>query len=257
MFQVSSRLRWVFLMLAGFALTGCGGSKTFQVTTDIIPYTPEERAAREDAAAARYRLRGGDVISVSFKYETDYNQTDVIVLPDGYVNIKGIDSGVKAAGLTIEELDKSLTNVFAEDIKNPSLSVIVKEISDPEVYVLGMVRNPGLYRLPWNGVGVLQAISTAGGFHENANTSEVAILRAGDEGFMIRIADLSHIESMGIGDLALFDIQPYDIVYVPKSSLGNFAYLTKTVFGSAVNISSFFWDVYAIANLNKIDRIVR
>jgi polysaccharide export outer membrane protein len=257
MFQVLSRPLWAILLLAGIALSGCGGSEQFQVTTDIIPYTAEEQAARADAAAARYRLRGGDVISVSFKYETDFDQSDVIVLPDGYVNVKGIDSGIKAAGLTIEELDDSLTNVFAKDIKNPTLSVIVQAISDPEVYVVGMVRNPGMVKLPWQGVGVLQAVTAAGGFLETANTSEVAVLRAGEEGFMIRVADLSHIESMGIGDLALFDVQPYDIVYVPRSSLGNFAYLTKAVFGSALNVSSFFWDVYAIAHLNKIDRIVR
>ena len=249
-------LGFMFLVIAG-AMSGCGNGATFPVQTDIVPYSEEELAARAEAATARYRLRSGDVVGVSFKYETDFNQQNVLVLPDGFINVKGLDDGVRAAGLTIEELDDALTESFGRDIKNPALSVIVEEISDPEVYVLGEVREPGMYRLPWKGVGVIQAISSAGGFGDHANRSEVAILRATDQGFLIRVIDLSGFEKIGIENMAFFDIQPYDIVYVPRSSLGDFAYLTNAVFGSALNVTRFFWDIYAIANLDKIDRIVR
>ena len=257
MLNISYRLSLLVLILGMVVVSGCGGSKPLTVTTSVVPYTQEETLARDAAASARYRLRSGDVVSLHFKYESDLNQNNLIVLPDGYLSVKGLDSGVQAAGLTVEELDTALTSDFGEDFRNPALSVGVQEISDPEVYVMGMVKSPGMYQLPWKGSGVLQAISMAGGFDEDANKSETAVLRATDEGFMIRVVDLSGVEVLGLSDLAMLDIQPYDVIYVPRSSLGTFAYLSEAVFGSALNMSQFFWDIYAIANLNKIDRIVR
>jgi protein involved in polysaccharide export with SLBB domain len=245
------------LTLLLLVMSGCGGSEPFSVRTDIVPYTQEEALAREAAANARYRLRGGDVVSVTFKYEPELDQDNVVILPDGYVSVVGLDSGVKAAGLTIEELDESLTGSFGGDIKNPSLTIIVQEISEPEIYVMGMVKSPGMYKLPWNGVGVLQAISSAGGFHADANKSETAILRSTDEGFFIRVVDLSNVERLGINDLAFLDIQPFDIVYVPRSSLGTFAYVTSSIFGNLVDVSRFFLDISAIARLNEANGIIR
>ncbi len=52
-------------------------------------------------------------------------------------------------------------------------------------------------------------------------------------------------------------LQAYDVVYVPKSKIGDFAYFTKNVLGGVLNISSLFWDVYAITNIDKVDRLVR
>jgi hypothetical protein len=97
----------------------------------------------------------------------------------------------------------------------------------------------------------------AGGFDSDARKSETVILRATDEGFMVRVIDLSNIEQFGFEGLAFFDIQPYDVIYVPRSSLGDLSYVTDTLFGSALKVTQLFWDIYAIANLDKIDRLVR
>jgi len=111
--------------------------------------------------------------------------------------------------------------------------------------------------MPWKGVGVLQTIALAGGFEDDAHKSETVVMRATDEGFMVRVIDLSNVQDLGFGSLEYLDIQPYDIVYVPRSTLGDFSYVTGALFGSALDITQFFWDVYALVNLDKIDRIVR
>ena len=135
--------------------------------------------------------------------------------------------------------------------------MIVRTISDPQVYVLGEVNKPGLYKMPQNGLGVIQAISMAGGYTDDAKKSYTAILRATEEGFMIRSVDLSGIEHVGFAGMDYFDLQMYDVIYVPRSSVGNFRYYSTAIFGSALNITRFFWDIYALANIDKIDRIVR
>lgn len=247
-------LAWLTLPLL---LSGCGSARGPLVRTEVLPYTEEQAAARQEAQGARYRIRAGDMLRVAFKYDEELNQDRVVVLPDGYITLSGLDTSVPVAGLTINEVDDHLTSIFAEDMRDPVISVAVTELAALEVYVLGDVNRPGLYKVPQNGVGVLQTIALAGGFTDDAKTSQTVIMRVGEDGFYTRIIDLSNIAEAGIQDLALLDVQPYDIVYVPRSTLGDVSYLSKAVFGSLSSVTGIFWDVYAILNLDKIDRIVR
>ena len=261
----ATRTRSVLPVVCGMALlilpvllTGCShGGSGLGVETEVVPYTEEQMAAREEAKEARYRIREGDELSLAFRYEPKLNQSDILVLPDGYISPKGLDAPVKAEGRTIEELDADLTTLYSEDIRDPRVTIIVQTVSDPQVYVLGEVNRPGLYKMPENGIGVIQAIAMAGGYTDDAKKSYTAILRATDEGFMIRSVDLSGMEHVGFGGMDYFDLQMYDVIYVPRSSVGNFKYYSNAIFGSALNITRFFWDIYALANIDKIDRIVR
>lgn len=237
-------------------LGGCGGTPP-GVETEVVPYTAEQVAAREAAREARYTLRVGDRFKVSFKYESDLDQEDVLVMPDGYVSMKGLGRTVKAVGLTVDDLDTALESAYGRDYRNPDLSVIVYEIADPEIYVLGFVKSPGLYKLPDRGVGIIQAVAMAGGFLDDAKQSQTVLMRATEEGFLMRTFDLSSLQEAGLAELAYLDLQPYDIVYVPRSGIGDFAYVANSVFGSMLNITRFFWDIYALGNLDKINTIIR
>ena len=250
---------WFFLLWVQFLGlgAGCGSSNTPPIRTEIVPYTMEQQLIREEAKFARYRIRSGDEIKLAFKYESELDQEYVLVLPDGLISAAGLPAAVKAAGLTLEELDEILTREYAKDIRNPEISVIIQKISDSQVYVLGEVSKPGLYTMPVNGMGVIQAIAMAGGHTELAQTSLAVVLRATNEGFMVRSLDLSHIEKTGFVGMEFLDLQPYDVIYVPRSTLGDFTYYSKAIFGSFLNVTRLFWDIYAIANIDKIDRIVR
>jgi len=238
-------------------LGGCGGSRGPVVRTEIVPYTQEQVQARDEARSARYRIRPGDMLRVAFAGDVELNQDRVMVLPDGYVSLGGLDSAVHVAGMSLEEADERITALYAQDLRNPVISVAVLELADLEVYVLGDVSRPGLYKLPDGGAGILQTIALAGGFTDDAKTSQTVLMRVGEEGFEMRVIDLSNIASAGIQDLALLDVQPYDIIFVPRSTLGDLAYVSKYVFGSLSSVTGIFWDIYAILNLDKIDRIVR
>ena len=225
--------------------------------TDLVPYTPEQRLAREQAREARYRLRDGDRFSVAFKYEPDLDVENVLVLPDGYVALKGLSEPVRAAGKTIEDLDASLEAAYSKDYRSPDLSILITDIKAPEVYVLGEVNEPGLYKLPEQGRGIIQAIAMAGGYQKSAKKSQTILIRSADGGFMTRSYDLSRLGDGQIGDLAMFDLQPYDIIFVPRRGVFTMAESVELVFGSVLKVSSFFWDIYAASNLDKIQSLVR
>lgn len=244
-------------LLAIGLLSGCGAGGKPAVVTEFVPYTPEQQVAREGAKEARYRLRNGDRFSVAFKYEPELDVDNVLVLPDGYVALKGLAQPVRAAGTTIEMLDKALEAAYAVDYKNPDLSILVHEIEAPEVYVLGAVKLPGLYRLPEKGRGVIQAVAMAGGYLDSAKKSETVLIRAAENGFMTRKYDFSDLANGQLTDLAVLDLEPYDIVYVPRKGLHSLAETVDLVFSSVLKVSGFFWDVYAIANLDKIQTVVR
>ncbi len=243
------------LMLA--VMAGCAGAPRPTVETALVPYTQEQKLARELARDARYRLRPGDRLNVAFKFEPQLNADNLLVLPDGYVALKGLAAPVLAAGRTVEELDQVLLEAYAADYRNPDLSVMVGDITAPEVYVLGAVKQPGLYKLPERGRGVIQAVALAGGYLEDAEQGQTVLLRAADDGFVVRRFDLSDLADLGMSEVVMMDLEPYDIVYVPRTRLSDLARVTQHVFGSVVKVTSFFWDVYALSHMNKIQTIMR
>lgn len=245
-------------MLAGLSavIGGCATAHGPVVSGGIQPFTAAETALRDASREARYRLRVGDTFTVDFKYQDELDQHHVTVLPDGRFTMAGLED-LHAAGMTIPQLDSLVTTRFASDYRNPELSVIMEELGKQHVYVLGEVRQPGMYELPWTNSGVPQAVALAGGFLNSAATGQTLILRVTDEGYQYRRCDLSHLEKQGLRDLAALDLQPYDIIYVPRSAVGDIAYFAENVLGSLLDVSGLFWDVYAITHLERVNVITR
>jgi len=244
----------VFYMVG---LVGCGsGSFIDPGQVVVVPYTQEESRMIEEAKSASYRLRPGDQFSIIFSYEPDLNQRGVLVLPDGRATI--VDAGVvHAAGKTIDEFDMDLTKRLSRVYEHPDLSIVMEELGSAQVYVLGEVTKPGMVELQPGGMGVVQALSQAGGFTDDAAKSETVIVRLTEQGYQYRRIDLGHIEKGGLTAVAMLDLQPYDIVYVPRSALGDLEYFNRTILSSVLNVSRLYWDFYALINLDKVDRILR
>lgn len=241
-----------------FLLAGCGGGNDLPpVQTDLVPFTPEQMAARAEASGAEYRLRVGDRLGVDFKYEDELDSTRLLILPDGRLSLPGGVDPIAAAGLSLTELDEALTALYGRDYKRPDLSVMVEDIANLHVYVFGSVTRPGEVKIPDGAMGVLQAIASAGGFDDGAAPRETALLRVTDEGFVLRRIDLRHLQRRGIPDLALLDLRPYDVIYVPQSTLGDLKYVSDTLFESMLDVTRLFWDVYAIGKIDKVTTLYR
>jgi len=120
-----------------------------------------------------YHVGIGDLIQVEVYDEEDLTK-EVRVLTDGFFSFPLIGY-IQADGLTVSELEKSITKKLAEKyLVNPQVTIFVKEFS--HVFVFGEVANPGSFPL-YGTLTVFEAITLAGGFSEVANKSKVKIIR--------------------------------------------------------------------------------
>lgn len=168
-------------------------------------------------APAVYTIQPGDQLDIKFFYNPELNET-ITVRPDGMISLQLIDE-IQAAGLKPAELDDRLTDLYSRELKEPVLTVIVRSFTRQRVYVGGEVNTPGLIVLP-AGMTALQAVFQSGGFKETAEPSETLVIRKGehDKPVPIRV-DLEAIMDADGG--ADFQLQPDDILYVPKSAIAN------------------------------------
>ncbi len=121
---------------------------------------------------------------------------------------------VQAAGLTASQLADLLVKELSKSVKNPNVSVVVKEIRSFRVFLMGRVLKPGAYPLKL-GAPVLQALTLAGGLVEGADLSASYVVRGGgripvDLRRLIQEADLSQN----------LPLQPDDILVVPEIAAG-------------------------------------
>ncbi|MEN8007857.1 MAG: polysaccharide biosynthesis/export family protein [Candidatus Krumholzibacteriota bacterium] len=232
-------IRSISLLILGTALLavlgGCGGSSTV-ARSNFVEFTPEQKQEIEAKASNEYRIQEGDQLRVAFSYEKDLSQDGVVVLNDGSITLMGVDR-LEVAGRTITETDSLVTAAYAKDYVEPNLSIIVQETQGRRIYVLGEVMSPGIHTLPSGGIDMLGAVSVAGGFTDDAARSGAVLVRVTNEGYLVQEIDLSDFVSLASAGLATVQIQPFDVVYVPRSRIGDFAYFTEKVITGIAQIT--------------------
>jgi polysaccharide export outer membrane protein len=84
---------------------------------------------------------------------------------------------VQAAGLTPEQLRANIAQGLTKFVVgDPNVTVIVTQINSQRVYVTGEVTHPGAFPLLPQ-MTILQAVSSAGGFTQFANTKKIYMFR--------------------------------------------------------------------------------
>ena len=98
-------------------------------------------------------------------------------------------------------------------LRNPQVSIFIKEYNSKKISVFGQVNKPGTFKYEDN-MSVTQAVSMAGGFTKMAAKDDTNVTRieAGEEKkYPVPV------ESIAQGQAKNFYLQPGDIVYVPES----------------------------------------
>jgi protein involved in polysaccharide export with SLBB domain len=167
---------------------------------------------------AKVVLGPGDEIELKFPYWQELNDTQII-RPDGFITLQLIDA-VQTQGLTPEELDEKLTQLYAPKIKDPVISVVVRTLVNQRIYVGGEVNTPGLLSLQGE-VDALQAVLNAGGFKETAQVGHVIVIRKDQRNravpYKINLSGSLHESA----PQETFFLRPNDVVYVPKTVIAN------------------------------------
>lgn len=170
----------------------------------------------QQTAQSEYRLSKYDVINIVIVGYSDNYFNDVLIGPDGYVTLP-YAGAVKLAGLTVVEATDLLTQRLGEYIQIPSMSLMIKQYGPRKVYVMGEVRQPGIYSLSSDYMNVFAALSSAGGIAKKGRTKKIAVVRVENGKVNLQEIDIKKfIEKQDIAQNVA--LQDGDMIYVPQSN---------------------------------------
>lgn len=128
-------------------------------------------------AQGDYMLGPEDMIEITVWGHEDLKRMVPVSL-EGTITFPMIGE-VRAAGKSTQQLEKELARKLGDGyLKNPQLTVTVKDFKSQKVFVMGEVKNPGTYPVTKEN-NLLFALSQAGGFTKDAG-EEVVVIRPRD-----------------------------------------------------------------------------
>jgi len=189
---------------AAIALLVCAGI--------VLAQSPPEIQEARDLFVRAYRIGPGDLLELKV-FEVDQLSQTVRVSEDGSITLPLIGR-VVVEGLTQEGVVQKLSGLLqAKYVKNPQVTIFIKEYKNQQVAVIGAVEKAGSYELVGR-KNLLQIISMAGGFSDNAGDA-IFILREGMDGVTSSVAiDLKDLLVNGNQKLNI-PIEPNDVINVP------------------------------------------
>lgn len=160
--------RYILLLVCG--VLACAGSVAFDASNALSA----ERAAHASSSST-YILGPNDRIRVKVYGEQDITG-EYEIDSAGSVSIP-LAGHVKAAGLTTRQVERGIAAALSKGIvRDPRVNVEVAAYRP--YYILGEVKKSGEY--PYrNGLTVLDAVASAGGFTYRANEDKVYLRRSG------------------------------------------------------------------------------
>ncbi|NIR51885.1 sugar transporter [candidate division KSB1 bacterium] len=200
-------------------------------TSALTGERPAQASQSRASFAPEYTLGFGDVLDIKFFRNTEFNET-VTVRPDGRISLAKVGE-LYVAGMTPSKLDSVITATYGEIVRNPDVTVIVRDFGGYQVYVLGEVTKPGGIAIQRN-MTVLQAIAAAGGRKISAQMGSVMILRRGKKKEIdaIKVNLKKSVDPKRRADILENDIlvEPQDIVFVPKTFIANVSDFMRQVY---------------------------
>jgi polysaccharide biosynthesis/export protein len=184
----------------------------------------------------RYAIRAGDSFDITFELSPEFNQTAVVVQPDGFITLKGVGD-IHVAGETVPELTKTLHDAYGKILNDPPVSVVMKDFEKPYFTAIGQLNHPGKYELR-GAVTLTEAVAIAGGFSESAKHSQVVLFRRVNDDWLH--AKIYNVKEM-LKDGNLHEdpsLHPGDMVYVPQNTLSKIKpYIPNSGLGAYVPIT--------------------
>lgn len=197
-------------------LVGCASSPIVSESArEAISSQEVTNALAQVRSSQSYVLQPGDLVDIRVYMEDDMNRV-LRISGNGTVTFPLVGN-IRIAGLSLEQAEQELAKRLTSYIKQPQVSMLVKEYGNKTVYVLGQVSKPGSIQIPpEKELTVLEAITSVGGFTDVANTSKVRVLRVEDGKQKSMDVDVSQITKQGNKSLDIA-LQPGDVVFVPQS----------------------------------------
>lgn len=187
------KCKTVFLLCIMIAavLAGCAkfpelpSGTVKEIRSAVIEQEPVSIAVSEgEETTPEYRVGAGDVLAIripGMKERVPSAGAAAEAAPGYRVYSSGkvllpMVGGVQVAGLTVDEVQEKLQEVFRPYIKEPVITVEILEYKSRALYLLGKFNTPGVQYLD-RPVSLIQGIALGGGLDESANLRGARLVR--------------------------------------------------------------------------------
>jgi polysaccharide biosynthesis/export protein len=199
-------------------LGGCGGSLSGNISANSFAPTPAaEAAAKLTASGTRgnsaYKIGPLDGLEISVFKVPDLTKA-VQVSDDGTINYPLVGQ-VEAAGKTAKELEHDLAEKLgAKYIRDPQVTVLIRDYNSQRVTVEGGVKTTGVYALKGR-TTLSQALAMAGDVDAAIASGDIVIFRTIDGKRSAARFDFDDIRSGKVEDP---ELQPGDVIVADTSA---------------------------------------
>ncbi|MCJ7611521.1 MAG: polysaccharide biosynthesis/export family protein [Candidatus Aminicenantes bacterium] len=160
-----------------------------------------------------FRVGPKDVLQIDVYGVDSLRNLEVTISEVGKMTLPLLGE-VDVNGLTKSEVEEKLVRLLSEStLRNPQVTVLIKQYQSKVVYLIGAVQKPGVYPL-LSRQTLLETIVAAGGPAINAGLEIIVVRKQnGGEGTSLRLS----LEDLMIKADARLDIplQPNDIINIP------------------------------------------
>lgn len=200
------------------SLTTGASASAFAPTGPAVHSAAASQAADALTAVARpgnaaYKIGPLDVLDISVFKVPDLNK-EVQVAEDGTINYPLLGD-VPAAGKTAHEVEQELTKKLGSKfLRNPQVTVFVKEFNSQRVTVSGAVKTSGVYAIKGR-TSLMQVVAMAGDVDITTDSGDVIVFRTIDGQ---RSAARFDIDAIRAGRAQDPQVEPGDVIVVDTSA---------------------------------------
>lgn len=204
------------LMVAAFLL-GCAGPRMEIAEMTAAQPADLQSVQTVTATPTEYRIGVGDKLDVRVFQVEDLSFEELVVDTSGNINLPLIGA-VRSAGRTAGEMSTDIAaRLAARYLRDPQVTVTVKEAASQKITVDGAVTKPGVYEMRGS-TSLLQAVAMAEGPTRVADLTKVAVFRSIDGRRSVAVFDLTAIRQGRASDPQVLGD---DVIVVDTSRLNS------------------------------------
>ena len=198
----------LFLYLCFFIIAFCGVTKK--------GFSQEEN----------FKIQRGDLLSITVMEHPEFAISNVVVLPDGYLQFPAIGR-VKAVDMSLAELSDSLESALDTYVVDPIVTVYVHNIHKQQINVFGYLNRPGQHQI-FEPTSILNAMSIAGGIKNVRKAKYIQIIRANGDTEKLKVKEIFKNPNV------CAPLKPGDTLFVQEKGVLNWSVISlisTTLFG--------------------------
>ncbi len=181
----------------------------------------------------RYAIQRSDSVTITFPLSPEYNQT-ITVQPDGYISLMGVGS-IRLEGLNLDQAQTAIRDAYvnAKVLKDPLVTVDLKDFQKPYFSVNGQVWKPGQYELRRD-TTLTEALAIAGGLSPSSRQQVFLFHRVSSGWAEVKCYEIKKIlHGKDISEDP--HLQPGDMLFVPENFITKFKKYVPYSFGTYYN----------------------